>query len=148
MILPEHKIYLHKSLIFPRNIEDFVSFLFLENFPETYYDIESRQIQCRKEKNRSFTDLVRLCHTYFPHFSLEKLKKIVLLVCMENITYMPWYGFIFCRDIKKIVIYISHPGNENWCWFSLFLKDALAVDNSSNTIDGLTWFNLQNILYE
>ena len=61
---------------------------------------------------------------------------------------MPWYGFTFCRDIKKIVIYISHPGNENWCWFSVFLKDSRAVENISNTIDGLTWSNLQNILYE
>lgn len=148
MLLPQHKIYLHKSLLFPTNIKDFVSFLFLENFPETYYDIESKQIQCRKEKNRSFTDLVCLCHTYFSHFSLKELKKIVLLACIENINYMPWYGFIFCRDIKKIVIYISYPGNENWCWFSRFLRDALRSDDSFNTIDGLTWFNLKNILYE
>lgn len=148
MLLPQHKIYLHKSLLFPTNIKDFVSFLFLENFPETYYDIESKQIQCRKEKNRSFTDLVCLCHTYFSHFSLKELKKIVLLACIENINYMPWYGFIFCRDIKKIVIYIGSPGNENWCWFSKFLRDTLGIDNSSNTIDDLTWFNLKNILYE
>lgn len=148
MILPEHKIYLHKSLIFPRNIEDFISFLFLENFPETYYDIESRQIQCRKEKNRSFTDLVCLCHTYFSSYPLKELKKIVLSVCMENITYIPWYGFIFCRDIKKIVIYISHPGNENWCWFTKFLEGTLVINNSSDTVDNLTWTNLTNILYE
>ena len=148
MILPEHKIYLHKLLIFPRNIEDFISFLFLENFPETYYDIESKQIQCREEKNRSFTDLVCLCHTYFPSYPLKELKKIVLSICMKNITYLPWYGFIFCKDIKKIVIYKSYPGNENWCWFSRFLAGNLGIDNSSATVDNLTWSNLRNILYE
>ena len=67
---------------------------------------------------------------------------------MENITYMPWYGFIFCQNIKKIVIYISYPGNENWCWFSKFLKNTLATYNIHNTIDDLTWSNLKNILYE
>ena len=150
MILPEHKIYLHKSLIFPRNIEDFVSFLFLESFPETYYDIESKQTQCLGGKNRSFTDLVCLCNTYFPSYSMKELKQIVLKSCMENIIYMPWFGFILCRDIGKVVIFMDDNirySKVSFCHFNAYLQNKLNYNiDDYPTIDEIKFLNLKQIL--
>ncbi len=79
---------------------DYIKMYLDANCPSTYY--KDGTLQCYKYKNRSVRDLYYLTRAKFKTTTLKEVCKIIFKLANGD-----WknYGFIYCGDIKDLIIY-------------------------------------------
>lgn len=80
--------------------ENFIRKLFDHNFPKTKY-VETNEIQCFENCNRSFSDIFSLVVTKFPEVTMEKVSKILINILDQDDT----IGALLCPGVKKVVFF-------------------------------------------
>ncbi len=104
----------------PKNIKEYVDYLFLFNFPKTLY-LKDNEIQCFGKCNRSVSDLFNLCYTRFKCSFEEFVYTIFEKLKDENYEHS---GILLCDDIKKLVIFVRKR------YHVTYFKEGINKNNS------------------
>ena len=108
------KLYINNKEVLAHrdNLYEFVKAYYVNKTPATYKeeDCNLKSLQCNKDANRSFQDMLWLCQTYFPD-TTDKQLAVIWRKLYDNAIIEVFY----CADIHKVVSYNdSNPG----CWQS------------------------------
>ncbi len=99
----------------PETVRDLLKKMFSNNGSfgcmtaiESYSNRKLTNIQCAKNRYRSFDDVFRIVNTYFPDTSSEEIIKTLLTLKVNNINNNSCNLMLsYCSDIRKPVMYYS-----------------------------------------
>lgn len=115
-ILKDGLLYLKDFIFTHEPLEVFVQNL-IDNYVNNYdtHSCKTNELQCPKEKHRSFGDLYCICKYYYPSLSAKKLKKILNLKYANGLI-----RSLNCTNINKVTYFttLSQFNRGYSCWLT------------------------------
>ena len=141
------KLYIKKDYK-AKTCTEFLTKYFNDFCPETFFDKELKETQCKENAYRSISDLSFLCKTYFPSLHYNKIYYYIVKFILNREKYRLdlikttanwiYINLSYCSDIKKFVVQIAKmPANRNISGICM-LNNFDPVYNSYKSIDEIT----------